>query len=228
MTDITHFGFRAALGAFFHARADKVVPSLPAGVRPLEFPPGLAVLALTVLDFDESEVGPYCELVASIVVIPWAAANDTLPDASLFPILLATNTEVSRSYVTERWRLPQLDCCLDIQINDEPGRRTATVTNEGRAVLRLGVATRPLVATQRHYQCYTADADNVYRIGVEIVGPLCEHEDELGTLELSDHPIARQLAGLIEDPIPFREQSMDAGIERFSSSTLHAPHRRPA
>lgn len=226
---MSRYEFRSALGGFFHAHTSAAAAMLPAGLAPLESHPGLAVLAVTVFDFHASEVGAYRELLASIVVSPWAPRGESLPHAAVFPVLLATSTQASREHATERWRLPKLDRCLSIDFDQSLGERVAVVRDEQRVVLRLRVTETKLVASRRNYQCVCADAEHSYRVMVDIEGQLSEHDDERGELELgevADHPIAAMIAQLLDDPIPFREQCMDAGVERFGELVRHAPRRR--
>ena len=65
----------------------------------------------------------------------------------------------------------------------------------------------------------------------ELCEPLVEqrlpvHEDERGSLELGEHPLAARLAGLLEDPTPFCEECMTAGEQQFGELVVHAPSRR--
>jgi hypothetical protein len=225
---VSRYEFRSALGGFFHADAKRAAAALPEGLRPLESHPGLAVLAVTVFDFHASEVGPYQELVASILVSPWAPRGESLPHAAFFPVLLATSTPASREHATERWRLPKLDRCLTIDIDRSSDERLAVVRDERDVLLRLRVTGTKLVDTHRTYQSFSADAEQLYRVTLDIEGQLSEHDEERGELVLGDHPISTSLAQLLDDPIPFREQCMDAGVERFGELVRHAPRKRPS
>jgi hypothetical protein len=186
---MTRYGFRSALGGFFHADASRVAEVLPDALVPLESHPGLAVLAITVFDFHASEVGPYQELVASLVVLPWAPRGEALPDVAVFPFMLATSTNASREHATERWQLPKLDRTLAIELDRSSGERVAVVRDDGQLVLRLRVTGDELVDTRRRYQMFGADAEHLYRAMIALDGPLSEHEDERGELELGDHPL---------------------------------------
>jgi hypothetical protein len=225
---MSRYGFCRARGAFFHAHARRLTALLPDGLRPLETHPDLGVLALTVFDFDESEVGAYRELVASVVVPPWVAHGQPLPDSAFFPVLLATTTERSRIHAARRWKLPELDRCLAIEIDDVDERSCVRVDDGAAPLLRLDVGLAPQAESRRLYQCFSNDVEQLYRVSIDILGTLAEHEDERGELELTDHPIASWLAELIDDSIPFREQSMGAGEQQFASLTPHAIHRRRA
>lgn len=225
---INRYEFRSALGGFFHADARRAAAMLPEGLVPLESHPGLAVLAVTVFDFHACEVGPYQELVASIMVVPWAPRGEVLPHAAVFPVLLATSTDAAREHASERQRLPKLDRCLTIEIDRVADGRVAVVRDDRHMLLRLRVTGEKPVESRRSYQCFSADAEHLYRAMIEFEGPMSEHEDERGSLELGDHPLAATLASLLDDPIPFREQCMDAGEERFSEIVRHAARTRPA
>jgi hypothetical protein len=219
------YEFRSALGGFFHANAKRAAAALPDGLRPLESHPGLAVLAVTVFDFHACEVGPYQELVASILVSPWAPRGEPLPHAAVFPLLLATSTDAAREHAAERQRLPKLDRCMTFEFERSSGECVAVVRDERHTLLRLRVTGTNLVDSRRTYQCFTADAENLYRAVIDFEGPMSEHEDEHGELEIGDHPLAASLAQLLDDPIPFREQCMDAGEERYGELVRHAPRR---
>ncbi|MFO7568047.1 MAG: hypothetical protein R6X02_35725 [Enhygromyxa sp.] len=222
------YEFSRARGAFFHADARRLAALLPPGLRPLESHPELGVLALSVFDFHTSEVGPYRELVVSVVVAPWVARGEPLPHSAVFPVLLATTTERSRSHAAERWKLPELDRLLTIELDDSAELACVRVDDGARPLFRLRVGLGPQGDARRIYQCFSRDAKQLYRANIEFAGPLAEHEDERGELELGDHPLATWLGELLDDPIPFREQSMGRGEERYGSLTPHASEARQA
>lgn len=225
---MTRYGFRSAIGAFFHGPLDALSARLPAGLRALESYPSLGVFALTVFDFDASEVGAYREFVASVLVPPHARQGCELPHASFFPIVLATTTEASRAHAQERWRLPKLERCAQIELQLEAEGARAQLSLEGEQVLALRVGAEARAPSSRLYQCFSADFEGVHRVDIAIEGALSEHEDERGELVLGSHPLARSLAPLVEDSIPFREQVMSAGEQRFTTLTLHTPRRETA
>lgn len=222
---MTRYGFRSGLGGLFHADARKAAALLPEGLTLVESHPGLGVLVVNIFDFDASEVGPYQELVVSLVVLPWAPRGEPLPFSAVFPVLLATNTDASREHAAERWRLPKLDRCLSIEVDLGADSRVVVVRDERQTLLRLRVTGTKLVETRRTYQCFSADTQHLYRVPIEIVGALSEHEDERGHLELGDHPLAATIAPLLDDPIPFCEQCIGTGEERFGELVLHEPRR---
>lgn len=223
---MNRYEFRSALGEYFHANANRAAGALPEGLRPLESHPGLAVLAVTVFDFHACEVGPYQELVVSILVSPWAPRGELLPDSAVYPLLLATSTDAAREHAAERQRLPKLDRCMTFEFDRSSGERVVVVRDERHTLLRLRVTGTNLVDSRRTYQCFSADAEHLYRAVIDFEGPMSEHEDERGEIQLGDHPLAASLAQLLEDPIPFREQCMDGGEERYGELVRHAARRR--
>jgi hypothetical protein len=226
---MSRYGFGRARAAFFHANAAGLAALLPAGLHPLESHPELGVLAVTVFDFDDTEVGAYRELVVSVMLTPWAPRGQRMPDGAVFPVLLATTTESSRTHAAERWKLPALDRCLSIEFHDAGDRSQVSIDDGGRPILRLTVGLGPQTPSHRRFQCFSVDSEQVYLAGLDFVGPLFEHEDERGVLELHDeHALGAWLKELIDDPIPFREQSMGAGEERYFDLLPHAALRRRA
>ncbi len=222
---MTRYGFRRALGGFFSADTSALRRHLPGGLWPVEVHPGQSVVAVTLFDFVESEVGGYGELVISAVVPPFAPRGETLPDAAFFPLALATTTPASRRHAAERWRLPEHPTCVDIRFACRDDEVEAVVEEGGRALLGLRVGrTRP-APTSRVYQCFSRDAESVFRVPIRIEGPLDEHEEDRGEIELADHPLTSFFAEMLDDPHPFREQSMGAGEQRFGELMPHVGAR---
>lgn len=218
---MTRYGFRQALGGFFAVDTAALRRHLPGGLSPIEVHPGQSVLAVTIFEFVESEVGGYGELVISAVVPPFATRDEALPDAAFFPLALATTTPASRRHAAERWHLPEHPTCLDIRFEVGANAAEAFVEDEGRPVLRLRVGRTRATASHRSYQCFSRDRGAIYRVPIDIVGPLDEHEEDRGILELVDHPVTASIAAALDDPHPFREQYMGAGEQRFGELVPH-------
>jgi hypothetical protein len=218
---MTRYGFSQAMGAFFHVdglAADKLVPE---GLSAVEAHPGLAVAAVTAFDFTETEVGAYGELVLSLLVVPFATAGETLPLAAYFPFALATSTDASRAHATERWRLPQFAHCLHITFDESADGDQLLVRDGDEPVLTLTVGHTNSESGSRLYQCFSLDTGGLHRVNIEIHGAFDEHEEELGVLELGTHALTTDLANMLEDEVPFREQLMRAGEQRFGLLTPH-------
>ena len=219
---MTRYGFRQAVGAFFLADTSVLRTVLPNQLWPIEARPGYGVVAVTAFEFDETDVGPYGELVLSVLVPPFAGPNQPLPFAAYFPFALATSTEASRAHATERWRLPQYRKCLDISFDRSEQGRQVLVRDGDASVMRLAVGHSRSATAIRPYQCFSRDQEGLFRVDLTIEGAYDEHEEELGSLDLSDHDFMADFAAALDDDIPFREQSIDRGEQRFGDLTAHA------
>jgi hypothetical protein len=217
---MTLYRFRRGLGVYFLADGAVARAMLPSALHPLQPRPGHAVLALTALDFADSEVGAYGELVLSILVPPYAERGDELPVSGVFPFAVATTTDASAAHTAERWRLPVQPWRVGMHFGREGDRHRLEVTAGDRPVLRLSTDQGPCGASSTLYQCFTWD-DQLYRFGVQFEGPLFEHEDETGELVLCGHPLTAGAEALLVDEVPLREQSMSAGLQRLSSRIPH-------
>jgi len=59
MPELTRYGFRDAISGFFEFPTENARRVLPRGFEPVEVHHGTSILAVTVFDFNESEVGEY-------------------------------------------------------------------------------------------------------------------------------------------------------------------------
>ena len=210
---MSRYAFRQSLGAFFLAEAEAVRTWLPRSLTPFEMCPGHAMLAVTAFDFSESEVGPYGELVVSVLVAPFASRGNELPHAASYPVLLATTTPESRAHASEQWYLPRHERCMEMNFAERGGRRSIDVLDAGERVLSLSVQHGKTAPSVRLYQVFSARNGVTHRVNVRISGGLVEHQDESGELSLHIHPWARRIAGVLLDERPMMEQSMDPGEE---------------
>ncbi len=217
---MNRYAFRKAVGGLFLAEYDGLRRRLPKGVWPLEAQPGFGVLAMTCFDFVDTEIGPYGEFILSVIVMPWASPDEQLPDAAYCPFLLATTTVPSRRHAAERWHLPVYERCIDTVFEEDGDRRSVSIGDAGESILRLEVGRFGGEASTRHYQAWSGTT-RLYRGNIGISGFMDEHEEESGSLQTFDHALGQDLAGLIEDDQPFREQSMDAGVKTYSDLVPH-------
>lgn len=218
---MNRYFFREALGLYLHVQTSTVRKWLPPDLHPLEAQPGHAILALTSFDFVDSEVGPYGELVISVLVPPFASRGGELPHAATFPIILLTTTEASAAHNFERWRLPRFERSVEMEFLRDGNRRTLRVRDGQVPLLTMSVERHRGVPSSRLYQVFTDKDGQLNRANVRFIGELDEHQDETGRLELFSHPLAERLAGALLDDIPVVEQSMDAGEEQYSDPVPH-------
>ncbi len=219
---MTCYKFKYALTAFFEIDSDIAQKLLPAKLHPLERRPGCAILVVSAFDFTESEVGSYGEVVLSIATSPYSIPPDPLPHIGLFPFQLATTTKESQQHGAERWKLPAYTKQLNMIFTEDDSSRSVSIQDGQNTVLRLCVSKTGVNQTKqvnRIYQCFSY-SDILHRVNIEICGKLNEHEEEAGSLEFIDHPFCEQIQ-LLEDDIPFREQSMGLGQQNFAALVLH-------
>jgi hypothetical protein len=207
------YAFRQVIGAFFFADASALRTWLPRGLTPFEMCPGHAMLAVTIFDFVESEVGPYGELVVSVLVPPFAGRGTELPHAASFPVALATTTSASRAHAFERWFLPRHERCMQMEFVQHGKRRSVNVRDAGEPVLTLSVEHGNTTPSARLYQVFSVRDGRIYRVNVRVSGELDEHQDESGHLELHSHALGKRIADALLDEHPVMEQSMGAGEE---------------
>lgn len=218
---MTTYDFRRAFSALFLAEYEALHKLLPPDLWPLEAQRGFGVLAVTAFDFTDSEVGAYGELVCSVLVPPWAPRGTTMADTAYYPFFLATSTEASRTHAAERWRLPAHARCLDIAFSGDDRQSTVSASEGGTPVLSLSVGLEGGAHGIRTYQCFSSDAQGLYRVTLDIEGDYDEHEEELGLLTPGAHPLGQLLDELAQDLVPFREQSLARGQQRFGALLQH-------
>ena len=142
-------------------------------------------------------------------------------DTAYYPFFLATSTEASRTHATERWRLPAHARCLDIAFSEDDQFCRVTASEEGTPVLSLSVGLLEGAHSVQTYQCFSSGGGALYRVQLDIDGAFDEHEEELGRLVPGSHALGQLLDGLALDRIPFREQSVTRGHQRFGTLLQH-------
>jgi hypothetical protein len=212
---LTRYGFRDAISAYFEFPTETARKILPGHLEPVELHHGTSILAVTVFDFTEAEVGPYGELVMAVVVSPLLKAGDKFPKSAMYPYRVATTTKAAREHAIERWHLPHWMEDVEIDLEREDRRLTAHVKADGAPVLDLAVTDHSFAHVSNLYQSFMKDADGAYLALITIEGTQSEHEDEGGRLQLHDHPFNQEILGADVYDVPFRELWMKQGIQLF-------------
>ncbi len=219
---MSHFIFDRLIGGFFYANIDHAKKMIPDDLLLLQPHAEIAIVDITFFNFIASEVGAYSEVVISLAVVPWAPRGDALPCAAFYPVFLATNTDVSRSFAGKRWNLPMCEHKVDIEFSTDMLHPHALVILDGKSLLELHV--KPVGSYEsisRMYQCFVKDEKNSCRFAMEIKGKLCEHEDEKGHVLIAEHPVVAPFQELIYERIPFREQFMEFGDQYLEEMQPH-------
>jgi hypothetical protein len=212
---ITRYGYRDAISGFFEFPTDNARRILPRGFEPVEPHHGTSILAVTVFDFDESEVGEYGEVVYAVIVPP--LVRDTrLPKSAFFPWQVATTTRAAREHAIERWHLPHWMEDVEIDLDRSlPGRTTARVKADGSLALELTVTEHSWQPVSHLYQSFQKDDSGAYLANILFEGEKSEHEDEKGAIVLHDNAFNKDIVVSEVYETPFRELWMRRGCQLF-------------
>jgi len=213
--DYTYYGFRNCVGAFFEMPTTDARKILPPHLQPMELQHTRSIFAIMAFEFTESEVGPYEELVMSVIVPPMVEPGKVLPKAAFYPFIVGTSTEASRLHAIERWHLPHYMKDLDIGFDQSDGQMQVKVRDDGSPVVDFVVTDYRYEPVQYLYHAFMIDGDDRFKANIYMEAPHSEHEEEAGSLTLYEHAMTEPLS--IPDVVtyPFREQWYQAGRQTF-------------
>ncbi len=215
---VTRYGYRDAISGFFEFPTDNARRILPRGLEPMEPHHGTSILAVTVFDFDESEVGPYGEVVYAVIVPP-LIRDERMPQAAMFPWQVATTTPAARQHAIERWKLPHWMEDVGIEFERSPGRLVARVTAEGAPAVELTVTEFAWEPVAHLYQSFQKDEKNLYLANILFQGEKSEHEEETGSIVLHECSFNRDVVLSEVYERPFREIWIRNGCQLFDPLT---------
>jgi hypothetical protein len=211
---ITRYGYRDAISGFFEFPTDNARRILPRGFEPVEPHHSTSILAITVFDFDQSEVGEYGEVVYAVIVPP--LVRDTrLPKSAFFPWQVATTTKAAREHAIERWHLPHWMEDVEVAFERAQGKLTARVKAEGAPALELTVTDHSWQGVSHLYQSFQQDEGGTYLANILFEGDKSEHEEETGSLVLHDNVFNKDIVRSEVYEKPFRELWMRSGCQLF-------------
>ncbi len=213
--DYTYYGFRNCVGAFFEMPTADARKILPPHLQPMELQHTRSIFAIMAFEFTESEVGPYEELVLSVIVPPMVEPGRALPKAAFYPFIVGTSTEASRLHAIERWHLPHYMKDLDIGFDQSDGQMEVKVRDEGAPVVDLLVTDYQYEPVRYLYNSFMVDGDERFKANIYMEAPHSEHEEEAGSLTLYEHPMVEALTIPDIATYPFREQWYQAGRQTF-------------
>jgi hypothetical protein len=211
---ITRYGYRDAISGFFEFPTENARRVLPRGMEPVEVHHGTSILAVTVFDFDESEVGEYGEVVYAVIVPP--LVRDTrLPKSAFFPWQVATTTRAAREHAIGRWHLPHWMEDVAVAFDRQPGRTTARVSADGSPALELTITDHSWQSVSHLYQSFQKDDSGTYLANILFEGEKSEHEEEAGKIVLHDNAFNKDIQVSEVYDVPFRELWMRKGCQLF-------------
>ena len=212
---LTRYSYTHAVSAFFEFPTENARAIQPAHLQPLEVQHESSILAVTAFDFTGSMVGTYQEIVLSVIVPPLVSPGLGIAKSAFYPFLVGTSTEASREHAIERWHLPHYMEDLDIRFLPSDGRMRVEVREGDQPILDFEIADHRSDSVDHLYQSFMVNGEDRFKVDIHMQGPHSEHEEELGSLKLYEHPMTSQLT-LDEVAIyPFREQWMRNGVQVF-------------
>ena len=212
---ITRYGYRDAISGFFEFPTDNARRILPRGIEPVEPHHGTSIFAVTIFDFDESEVGAYGEVVYAVIVPPFLGSDGRLAKSAFFPWQVATTTAAARQHAIERWRLPHWMEDVAVDFERSPGKLVARVRAEGAQVLELTITDHSWQPVSHLYQSFQKDDTGLYLANIMFEGEKSEHEEETGGIVLQDAGFNREIVISEVYDRPFRELWMRKGCQLF-------------
>ncbi|MYJ17214.1 MAG: hypothetical protein F4106_04080 [Gemmatimonadetes bacterium] len=212
---LTRYHYSQAVSAFFEMPTSDARRILPPHLQPLEVQHECSILAITAFDFTDSMAGPYQEIVLSVIVPPLLSRDRGMAKSAFYPFLVGTSTEASREHAIERWHLPHYMKDLDIALEPSDGRMRVDVRDGDRPVLEFEVTEYRSEPVDHLYQSFMVNGSSRFKVDIHMRGPHSEHEEEVGSLRLYEHPMTSQLTLDELATYPFREQGITDGVQVF-------------
>jgi len=188
---------------------------LPSHLKPLETPHGSGIFSVTAFDFVDSEVGPYQEIVLSVIVPPLVKPGAKFPKSAFFPFLLGTSTPASREHAIERWHLPHYMQDISVDFHEDGGRLGIHVHEKERPILDIEVFEHKWEDVDDLYQSFMTKEPQHFKVDIHMKGDFSAHEEEKGRITLHEHPMTEMLDVEAIEAVPFRELWMKDGVQIF-------------
>ncbi len=212
---LTTYEFKQCVGAMFEMSTADANVLLPSHLQPLEVQHTRSVLAVLAFQFTNSEVGPYDEVVLSVVTPPRGDPGKPIPKAAFYPFIVGTSTEASRQHAIERWHLPHYMEDLAFGFEESGGQMTVTVREKDSPILRLTLTDHEFHPVVNPYHCFMMNGEERLKVNLYMDAPHSQHEEETGELVLFEHPMTSGLTREEVSSYPFREEWYQAGIQTF-------------
>ncbi len=207
--------FKDAIGGFFEFPTENARQLLPDDLQPIEPRHGTSVLSVLAFDFVESPIGPYGELILSILVSPLIDAETPMPRSAFYAFKVGTSTRESREHAIERWHLPHYMQDIDLAWHHGDGQLTIEATDRGKPMVRLTVTEHEWSKVEHRYQSFMQDDGGLYTANVIMAGEFSENEEERGAIQIRSHGMAELIHDWDIETTPFRELWMRNGVETF-------------
>jgi hypothetical protein len=209
------YDFSLGVSCLYEMATSDAERILPGHLQPIEVRPQRSILNITAFHFAQSEVGPYAELMFSVVVPPLVDEWGRHPKGAFFPFMAATSSERSRRHRSQLLHIPHHPSDIDAQFIERDGTLRVRVWSDDRAVVDLTVTEHRWRSTTHLLQIFMMDGARRLKADLQVTSRYTMHEQERGHLTLSRHPMTRPLRLEEVAPYPFREHWLKDGYEIF-------------
>lgn len=209
------YRFNTGVSAFFEMATSDARAVLPDHLEPIEVRHQRSVLSVTAFLFDDSVVGPYTELMFSVVVPPAVAQWGQHAKAGFFPFIAATSSGEARRIKSERFYFPYWDQDIDAQFIETEDRLRIRVFGGGEPIVDMSVTPGSWEPQTHLLQGFMMNGEQRLRTTLQISGDYTVHENEGGRMTLFPHPMTADLLCHEVSAEPFREHWFKNGTETF-------------
>ena len=209
------YRFHTGVSAFFEMATSDARAVLPEHLEPIEIRHQRSILSVTAFLFDDSVVGPYTEIMFSVIVPPKVSPWGQHAKAAFFPFLAATSSNEALRIKSERFHFPYHEDSIDAQFIETEESMRIRVFGSGSPILDMCVTPGPWEITTHLLQAFMMNGEERLRTTLQISGAYTVHEYEKGRMTLFPHPITSGLLRQEVSPYPFREHSLKNGTEVF-------------
>ena len=207
--------FTTGVSALFEMSTADAERILPPHLQPIEVRPQRSILNVSAFHFRDSDVGPYAEVMLSVVVPPIIGRWRHHPKAGFYPFIAATSSEESRRRLHERLRMPTHPENIDVHLVERADEVRVKAWCEGAPIFDLTVTQHEWHSTTHLLHSFMMDGERRLKADVQIHGRYTMHEQERGRIVLFDHPVTSMLTLDEVARYPFREHWLKEGYELF-------------
>jgi hypothetical protein len=211
------YPFSTGVSAFFEMATPTARALLPSHLQPIEVRHERSILSVTAFLFEDSVVGPYTELMFSVIVPPMVAKWGEHAKGGFFPFLAATSSREARRIKARRFPFPYSDKDIDAQFIETRDRLRVRAFGDGDPIVDFSVTQDRWEDTSHILQGFMMNGEERLRATLQISSQYTVHENELGTMTLFPHSLTAGLLGEEVTPYPFREHWFKNGTEVFHS-----------
>lgn len=209
------YNFRTGVSAFFEMSTPDARALLPGHLEPIEVRHQRSIMSVTAFLFDDSVVGPYSELMFSVIVPPMVAKWGEHAKGGFFPFLAATSSREARRLKAERFHFPYIDENIDAQFIETGDRLRVRAFGQDKPIVDFSVTEHCWESTSHLLQGFMMNGEERLRATLQISGRYTVHENEQGNMTLFSHPMTSALLGREVSTYPFREHWFKNGTEVF-------------